>query len=168
MSDRIWAPWRMQYLRSPKPAAAGCVPCGYVGQAPSREGGVLARRDGAYVVLNKFPYAAGHLMVVPAAHVRSLTGLEPSAHDGLFRLVRDSVACLAQATGADGMNVGINLGSAAGAGIAEHLHVHVVPRWAGDQNFMPVVGDVLVLPEALGDAWVRLEEPFRALDEASA
>jgi ATP adenylyltransferase len=167
MSDRIWAPWRMQYIRSPKPANAGCVLCGYVGQAPSRENGVLARRGGAYVVLNKYPYAAGHLMIVPAAHVRSLTELTAEAHDALFRLVRDSIECVEKASGADGMNVGINLGRAAGAGIAEHLHVHVVPRWVGDQNFMPVVGETHVLPEALEDAWSRLAEPFRSLDEAS-
>jgi ATP adenylyltransferase len=124
---------------------------------------VLARRPEAYVVLNKFPYSPGHLMVVPTRHVPALDALDETEHDALFRLVRDSVAALGRAVSCQGVNVGMNLGRVAGAGIEEHLHVHVVPRWQGDNNFMPVIADVRVMPECLEDTWVRLAPEFARL-----
>src|SRR6185312_2978615 len=101
--------------------------------------------------LNRYPFAAGHLLVVPHAHVDALEALPDDVHDALFRLVRESVARLRRAVRPEGVNVGCNLGEAAGAGVKEHLHVHVVPRWSGDTNFMPVLADTRVVPQALDE-----------------
>ncbi|MCC6902783.1 MAG: HIT domain-containing protein [Polyangiaceae bacterium] len=159
MSDRLWAPWRMQFIRdSDRPA--GCALCAYVGVEPSSEGRVLAREPHAFVVLNKFPYAAGHLLVVPTRHVASLEALTPDEHAALWALTTQSATRLERATGAEGLNLGMNLGRAAGAGIREHLHVHLVPRWVGDNNFMPVVSDVRVMPEYLEATWEALWPHF--------
>ncbi len=152
----------MEFIRRPK-GEGGCVLCGYVGAEPTRESGVLARRAGAYVVLNKYPYTAGHLLVVPERHVADPDELDSGDHDELWRLVRDARRALVNATGAQGMNVGMNLGAAAGAGIAAHLHVHLVPRWIGDANFMPVIGDVRVMQEYLEETWDHLAPHFAPL-----
>jgi ATP adenylyltransferase len=165
MSERLWAPWRMQFIQE-HDAPAGCVLCGYENVPPRRDTRVLARCKAAYVVLNKYPYAAGHLMVVPKSHVADLVELPPSEHAALWSLVRECFARLRSATGAEGINVGINWGEAAGAGIREHLHVHLVPRWLGDTNFMPVLADVRVLPEYLEATWDRLAPRFADLLEA--
>ncbi len=166
MTQRLWAPWRMQFILEPD-KGSGCVLCAYLTQPVSRESRVLCRTKTAYVVLNKYPYAAGHLMVVPVRHVSAVTDLEPDEHDALWRLVRAAFGCLARAVNADGINLGVNWGQAAGAGIAEHLHVHLVPRWAGDTNFMPVMADVRVLPDALDATWDRLAPAFAGLSEAA-
>jgi len=149
MTEKLWAPWRMEFIRQDRSASSGCVLCNYVGVVPAADTLVLARRRHAYVVLNKYPYNSGHIMVVPNAHVQDPTELSVEEATALFRLLTDSIAALKRATSCQGMNVGINLGRAAGAGIEEHLHIHLVPRWDGDNNFMPVVGDVRVVPEAL-------------------
>jgi ATP adenylyltransferase len=164
MSDRLWAPWRMQLIQGPK-SPDGCVLCGYASRPIARDGRVLARRPTAYVVLNKYPYAAGHLMVVPRRHAGDLSELDAGEYVELWRLVRDAVPRLRSATGAHGVNLGVNLGEAAGAGIHEHLHVHLVPRWRGDSNFMPVLADVRVLPEYLEATWDRLAPAFADLTE---
>jgi ATP adenylyltransferase len=160
MTDRLWAPWRMEFILGEKPS--GCVLCSLAESEPSRESRVLARSEYAYVVLNKYPYAAGHLMVVPRRHTNDLGALEPDEHDDLWRLVRRCVPALERATNAEGINLGMNLGKAAGAGIAEHLHVHLVPRWVGDNSFIAVVGDVRVMPEYLDATWDRLSPEFGA------
>lgn len=152
----------MEFIRRPKDDSV-CVLCGYAGAPASRDSGVLARRDGSYVVMNKYPYTAAHLMVVPERHVADPAELSAAAYDGLFRLVRDAKDRLEKATGAQGMNIGMNLGSAAGAGIAEHLHVHLVPRWIGDNNFMPVIGDVRMMHEYLSETWDHLAPHFEGL-----
>jgi ATP adenylyltransferase len=111
-------------------------------------------------MLNRYPFAAGHLLVVPHAHVSALEDLDPAAHDGLFRLVREAAGRLRRAVNAEGLNVGVNQGAVAGAGVAEHLHVHVVPRWWGDTNFMPVVAGTRVVPQALEDTLEQLARHF--------
>ncbi len=158
MTDRLWAPWRMEFILGAK--KPGCVLCGYASHAPNREQRILARSASSYVVLNKYPYAAGHLMVVPDRHVSRLDELEPAEHDDLWRLVGASVPALEKSTHCEGLNVGMNLGKAAGAGIEEHLHVHIVPRWNGDNNFMPVISETRVMPEYLGETWDRLAPDF--------
>lgn len=159
MSERLWAPWRMDFIRqSEKPE--GCALCAYAGRRVGRETRVLVREAHAFVVLNKFPYTAGHLMVVPNRHTAALGELAPEEHDALWRLTTRSAALLERATGADGLNLGMNLGRAAGAGIHEHLHVHLVPRWVGDNNFMPVVADARVMPEYLEATWDHLAPHF--------
>mgnify|MGYP000844150293 CR=1 FL=1 len=163
---RLWAPWRMEYIRGAK--EPGCIFCKYPAEPPARHRArlLLCQRADAFVMLNRYPFASSHVMVVPRRHVSDLAELTADEHAALFALVRDTCGALRETVRAEGLNVGINLGAAAGAGIAEHLHVHVVPRWRGDLNFMPVVADVRVMPEALDATWAHLEPHFRALGAA--
>ena len=148
----------MEYILGPKDAS--CIFCDFPARNSHREDLVLAVEEHAFVCLNKYPVASGHLLVVPRRHVSSLTDLDDTEADALFRLLRRSVARLTKALHPDGVNVGFNLGKAAGAGIAEHLHAHVVPRWVGDTNFMPVVADVRVMPEYLQQTYDKLVPLF--------
>ncbi len=153
----------MEFLSNQK--APGCVLCNYVDVAPAAGELVLAQRPHAYVVLNKFPYTSGHIMVVPKRHVSMPTELAPHESTALWSLVQACIAPLKAATGCDGMNVGMNLGRVAGAGIQDHIHVHLVPRWEGDNNFMPVLGETRVMPEYLEQSWHRLAPTFAELNE---
>ena len=151
MANPLWAPWRIEYILSPKDRSRGCVFCG-VAEASAdelRARHVVCVTDVAFVVLNRYPFASGHLLVVPHAHVDAVEALDDTAYDALFRLLRESVVRVKRAFKPEGLNVGLNLGAVAGAGIAEHAHAHVVPRWSGDTNFMPVLADVRVVPQAL-------------------
>ncbi len=163
---RLWAPWRMEYIRGAR--EPGCIFCDYPREdaAKHRARLLLVGRPDAFVMLNRYPFASSHIMVVPRRHVSDLAELTAAEHAALFELVRDACSVLRPAVNAEGLNVGLNLGAAAGAGIAEHLHVHVVPRWRGDHNFMPVIADVRVMPEALDETWARLEPLFRPLGAA--
>jgi ATP adenylyltransferase len=154
----MWAPWRMEYILGPKDAS--CIFCSFPQRNSHREDLVLVVEEHAFVCLNKYPFAAGHLLVVPRRHVSSLSDLDDAEADALFRLLRKSVARLTETLHPEGVNVGFNLGKAAGAGIAEHLHAHVVPRWVGDTNFMPVVADVRVMPEYLEQTYDKLVPLF--------
>jgi ATP adenylyltransferase len=161
MSAPIWAPWRIEYILGPKEKGS-CVFC-VSPDAPREElvsRYVVARTERALVMLNRYPFASGHLLVIPQTHAQHLEDLSPEEHTALFDLVRTSVICLKKALKCEGLNVGINLGATAGAGIAEHLHVHVVPRWSGDTNFMPVVADTRVVPQALEATRAHLEPYF--------
>ena len=141
----------MEYILSNKDGA--CVFCAAAAKSDEL---VIAKQAHAFVCLNKYPFAAGHLLVVPNKHVSDLGALDDAESDAFFRLVRQSVIRLRKASSPEGVNVGVNLGKAAGAGIAEHLHAHIVPRWNGDTNFMPVMADVRVLPEHLQTTRARL------------
>ena len=140
---------------------AGCVFCHTT--EPGRDELVLVRGRVSYVILNLFPYNSGHLMVVPNRHVASLRAMTRDEQDELMRFTRHAEIALVEAYAPEGINVGINLGRPAGAGIVDHLHVHLVPRWAGDTNFMSVVGNVRVLPEELGETVKRLRPIFERL-----
>jgi ATP adenylyltransferase len=151
----------MEYILSPK--AGGCVFCTYA-KAPESafaESLILVANEHAFVVLNRYPFAAAHLLVVPMRHEAELERLTQEEADGLFRLTRIAAAQLRKAVSPAGLNIGMNLGRAAGAGIAEHLHGHIVPRWDGDTNFMPVVANVRVMPQYLTATYQHLE-PFFA------
>lgn len=161
----IWAPWRMEFIAKEK--SPGCVLCGYVGVVPAPGTLVLTQHKLAYVVLNKYPYTAGHIMVVPRRHVSTPAELDATESSAMWSLVQASISRLQVATSCGGMNIGMNLGRAAGAGIHEHVHVHLVPRWEGDNNFMPVLGDARVMPEYLEQSWRRLESAFAELSEES-
>ncbi|MGA3121089.1 MAG: HIT domain-containing protein [Polyangiaceae bacterium] len=165
MSERLWAPWRMEYILRDKDSGQACIFCNLAAIAPSafRDKLVLVVQSHAFVCLNRYPFAGSHVLVVPRAHTSNLDELSSDAYVALLALVRESVARVRRATEAEGINVGLNLGKAAGAGIAEHLHWHVVPRWAGDSNFMPVVADVRIMPEYLDHSWQRLEPWFADL-----
>ncbi|MDL4777303.1 HIT domain-containing protein [Spirillospora sp. NBC_01491] len=151
----MWTPHRMAYIKGEnKPtgtgAGEGCPFC-EIPEMTDEEGLVLARGRSVFAVLNLYPYNSGHLMVVPYRHVADYTELDEDEYGELAVLTRRSLTALRKASGAQGFNVGMNLGQVAGAGIAAHLHQHVVPRWGGDTNFMPVVGHTKVLPQLLRD-----------------
>ena len=162
--DRIWSPWRMAYIESHAGGEPGSGPDTCVFCALLSEGGeerrVLEQRDLAFVTLAKYPYNPGHLLVLPTRHVGELEEIEPGEATEIFELVQRGVAVLRETSQPRGFNVGLNLGRTAGAGIPEHLHWHVVPRWGGDTNFMPVIGDTRVLPELLEQTYQRLAPRF--------
>ena len=155
MAERLWAPWRLEYIEHAH-EQDGCVFC--YALAAGDEGLVVHRGRLAFVLLNRFPYTSGHLMVAPVRHVGEYGELEDDEALELHALTRSALGALAQAYAPQGYNVGWNLGRVAGAGVLDHIHLHVVPRWAGDTNFMPVLADVRVIPEALADTRRRLAE----------
>jgi ATP adenylyltransferase len=137
-----------------------CVFCDLPAQGDDARALILARGDHCFVVMNAYPYASGHLMVVPYAHLDRLTDLTPAATIEMMDLARTAQGVLSMAMGPHGFNLGMNQGSAAGAGIADHLHLHLVPRWSGDTNFMPVTGDVRVMPQSLEETYAMLKPGF--------
>ena len=148
MSERpLWAPWRIEYITGDR--SAGCVFCAAAQGQGDDAALVLERGDRCFTMLNAFPYASGHAMVLPYRHVADLLELEQDEVGELMHLARRCIGALRAVMAPAGFNVGLNLGEAAGAGIAEHLHLHIVPRWAGDTNFMPVLADTHVIPQAL-------------------
>jgi len=156
---QLWAPWRLAYVQEAG-TAEGCVFCQ---EAAGELGGaslVVHRSELAVVLLNKFPYSSGHLMVAPVRHTPSLVELEPEEAAEIHALTVQGIAALTRIYAPDGFNVGWNLGAIAGGSIAAHLHEHIVPRWSGDTNFMPVLADVKVLPEHLEATRVRLTEAW--------
>jgi ATP adenylyltransferase len=163
MTERMWAPWRMEYILGDKQGA--CVFCAMAAAPASRyrELLVLVVQAHALVCLNRYPFASSHLLVAPRRHVAGLGDLRDEEYDATMRLARDAEARLRAVTRAPGVNLGMNLGKAAGAGIADHLHAHIVPRWDGDTNFMPVLAGVRIMPEYLDDAWLRLAPAFADL-----
>jgi ATP adenylyltransferase len=147
MTKQLWAPWRLEYIRTAD-EQEGCVFC--LAQAGEDEAGLIVHRGrNAFVMLNKFPYASGHLMVAPFRHAGDFGELDDDEALEIHRLASHGMGALAQVFGPQGYNAGWNLGRIAGAGVVDHVHLHVVPRWAGDTNFMPVLADVKVLPEHL-------------------
>jgi ATP adenylyltransferase len=158
--DRLWAGWRSSYIEGianepPHAGADGCLFCRLAAGDPA-EMMVLARGEHAFAVINAYPYTSGHLMVVPLAHVQRLGDLTPDEAAGVMALVREATLAVDAAYSPDGQNVGMNLGRAAGAGVPDHLHVHVLPRWAGDTNFMTAVAETRVLPESLTSSYEKL------------
>jgi ATP adenylyltransferase len=153
--NRLWAPWRMSYVTGATPTT-GCVFCLALAGDDDRRVLVVRRGRAAFLILNAYPYAAGHLMAVINRHVGRLEHAEPHELTEAMTLVQQAVTALRREYRPDGFNIGINQGRVAGAGIDEHLHVHVVPRWNGDTNFMPVMADTKVLPETLDATWKRL------------
>lgn len=161
--DYIWTPWRYQYM---KEAAIGkqvkCFFCDAVARTDDAETLVVYRGAKSFIILNRFPYTSGHVMVVPYAHVPSLGECEPEALDEMMRLAQRVEAAFRQNYNPDGMNIGMNIGRAAGAGVAGHIHMHVLPRWFGDANFMTVTGETRVHPEELATTYQRLRAALNA------
>lgn len=158
---RLWTPWRMAYLVSDR--AEGCVFCRKLAEDNDRENLILYRGSFSCVVMNLYPYNTGHLMVIPKQHTASLEELPGEVVTEVMRLVQESLKVLRKQLHPDGFNVGANVGKAAGAGIDEHVHVHIVPRWEGDTSFMPVFSETRVMPEMLSDTYDRLKISFDAL-----
>jgi ATP adenylyltransferase len=148
----------MGYIAGPRDES--CFICRALEERDDEANLVLARREAAVALLNKYPYNSGHVIVATNRHVGELTELNDAEKLGLFHLVTESVRALEDAAGPEGFNIGINLGSVAGAGLPGHLHVHVVPRWSGDTNFMPVIGEAKVIPEDLDSTYERLRPRF--------
>jgi ATP adenylyltransferase len=159
--DRLWSPWRMQYIQAATEEQGGCIFCDLPPKGDDAAVLILARGDHAFVVLNSFPYNPGHVMVAPFRHTGDLEGLREEELADVDALVKRSVRALREEMEPHGFNVGMNLGRVAGAGIPDHLHTHVVPRWNGDTNFMPVVGETRVLPELLEETYRKLAPRFR-------
>lgn len=153
--DYLWTPWRYAYV-STADKAPGCVFCGRLHQDNDRDALIVHRGDHNFVVLNKFPYTSGHVMVVPYEHVDELRKLSPAVAQEMMSLSQKLEDVLRKEYHPDGVNLGMNIGKAAGAGVAGHIHMHVLPRWVADANFVSVVGETRVLPEALDVTWERL------------
>ena len=163
MTTPLWAPWRMEYIRG-EIQKSGCFFCDHPkDEAGFRENLVLLVQPHAFVCLNRYPFTTSHLLVAPRRHVPGLSDLDADEYGALMSLLREATVRLKRAISCQGMNVGFNLGKAAGAGVADHLHGHLVPRWEGDTNFMPVLADVRVMPEHLDSAWLRLYPEFADL-----
>ncbi|MGI8672934.1 MAG: HIT family protein [Luteitalea sp.] len=156
--EHLWSPWRLQYVTGGTPPG-GCVFCTAAADA-AEPTLVVHRGTTAYVILNLYPYTNGHVMVVPVRHIATLGEASPDQLQELMQLTQQAERVLREAYKPDGLNVGINIGRAAGAGVADHLHVHLVPRWNGDANFMTTVGQTRVLPETLADSAARLRPLF--------
>ena len=156
--ERLWAPWRLEYIRGPKDAE--CIFCRAIESDDDEGNYVVHRGERAFVILNAYPYNNGHVMIAPYVHEPSIEPLDDPTLLELMQLAKRSLAAMHAAYSPEGFNIGINQSNVAGAGIEEHVHVHVVPRWSGDTNFMPVIGDVRVLPQSLADSWKELTSVF--------
>ena len=163
--DRLWSPWRLEYVTGEHPDA-GCVFCD-APRPPHPASLIVFERRACYVILNLYPYNNGHLMVVPYRHVPSIASLTRDELHEVADLLQLAERALVEAYRPQGINVGVNLGTPAGAGVLEHVHLHVVPRWSGDTNFMTVVGETRVLPEGLEQSALRLKPIFARLAESS-
>lgn len=158
----LWSPWRLEYLTAPK--MEECIFCHAVQGDNDRENLVLLRGERAYLILNRYPYNNGHFMVVPDLHVPSLENLDAAVLTEMMLLLNRGLAALRVAMAPHGFNIGVNLGHVAGAGIADHVHIHAVPRWIGDTNFMPVVGEMRVIPQT----WLQTYDQIKAALESQS
>jgi ATP adenylyltransferase len=159
--DHLWSPWRFKYISGAE-RQPGCVFCRAKNSPDDKANLIVFRGTSVYVILNLFPYTSGHLMVVPYEHIASFADLDDPATDEMFRVAKRAQRALQQEYKPHGFNIGMNLGEAAGAGVAEHLHLHIVPRWVGDSNFMTVIGETRVLPEELLTTYERLSRRLNA------
>jgi ATP adenylyltransferase len=159
--ERLWSPWRMEYIQASKDIVEDrCVFCALLEDGDPDGERILRHEQLVFVALAKYPYAPGHLLVLPTRHVADIEELTDDEHAAIAGLLRTSVHVLREASEPHGFNIGLNLGRAAGAGIPEHLHWHVVPRWGGDTNFMPVIGQTRVMPELLDETFAKLGPLF--------
>lgn len=161
---RLWAPWRMRYIVGPK--SENCLFCEIAAQDNDRENLILWRTESGFVVLNRYPYNNGHLMVVPYKHVPSIENLDLPILADLMSMVQKGLALLRAAMHPEAFNIGINIGAAAGAGIAQHVHIHIVPRWSGDTNYMAVLADTRVIPDSLESTYDQLLRTLRNQNQA--
>ena len=158
--ERLWSPWRMEYVQAARDDEGGCIFCDKPGLGDDEKALIVSRGEQAFVMLNAYPYNPGHLMVAPFRHVGEFEELTTEELAGASSLLQRSVRALKEVASPHGFNVGMNMGKVAGAGVADHLHWHVVPRWDGDTNFMPVVGETRVLPELLSGTYAKLRPTF--------
>ena len=162
---RMWAPWRIEYVREEKPE--DCIFCTKPQETKDRDNLILFRGESSYVIMNRYPYNNGHLLVVPYAHIDTPTDLPAETLSEMMQQTNMCLEILEETMYPDGFNVGMNVGTAAGAGIKDHVHMHIVPRWAGDTNFMPVIGDIKVIVESCQECYERIKPLFDARKEAN-
>jgi ATP adenylyltransferase len=163
----LWSPWRIEYIKGPHDDA-GCIFCEKPAGGDDAANLVLARRDGAFALLNAYPYNPGHIMVAPRRHTGDFESLQPAELADVDALIQESLRVLREAEAPHGFNIGMNLSRSAGAGIPDHLHWHIVPRWTGDTNFISIVGETRVLPELLAETYAALRPGFDAGQAASS
>ena len=156
--EQMWAPWRIKYIQMEKPA--GCILCDKPKENDDVSNYILYRGKKNFIMMNSYPYNPGHLMIAPYRHIAEPEELTDEERDEHFKIVSRSVKLLKQVFNPAGFNIGINLGRVAGAGIEDHMHTHIVPRWQGDTNFMPVISGVRVIPEALAETYEKLKGRF--------
>ena len=164
--EHLWAPWRMGYVSAEQPK--GCIFCAKPKADDDEANQILYRGELVFIMLNAFPYNSGHLLVAPFRHIADPLELTPQESSELLYGLRIAIATLRGSLHPEGFNLGMNVGRVAGAGFAEHLHAHVVPRWTGDTNFMAVAADTRVVPEALADCYCRLKRALEEQEEAAA
>ncbi len=161
MTEQLWAPWRMKYIKAEnKSEGEGCIFCFKPQADHDKENLILFRSSHSFVIMNLYPYNNGHLMVVPYQHAGDLNTLPPETLLDFMQTTQKSITALRESMRPDGFNLGVNLGRVAGAGIDDHVHLHIVPRWNGDTNFMPIIGDIKVMPEYISDTYGRLHAEF--------
>ncbi|MDO8527241.1 MAG: HIT domain-containing protein [Deltaproteobacteria bacterium] len=166
--DNLWAPWRMEYINDTrKGEKQGCVFCEMKEQKPDDKNLILARGKHTYVLMNRFPYNSGHLLIVSYSHIASLKDLSAEIQQEMMWFMGESMDILKDVLKAQGFNCGLNAGAHAGGGIPDHIHWHVVPRWPGDTNFLPVLGNTRSMPEYLSETYKRLEGKFKTLGRVS-
>lgn len=158
--DYLWAPWRIEYIKSAREEGESCFLCSKPVRRNDAVDLILYRGQCCYVIMNSYPYNTGHLMVAPYRHIANFEDMTPKERNEQFKLISNSITVLKEVFKADGFNIGMNLGRIAGAGIDKHIHTHVVPRWVGDTNFMPVVSEIKVVNEALEDTYKKLVVKF--------
>lgn len=156
--DYIWAPWRMPYILEEKPE--GCFLCIYPQEDNDADNYILYRAKENFIIMNRYPYNPGHLLIAPYRHIGNLEELTESERNEHFELLSRSVQIMKEIMNPDGFNVGANLGAVAGAGLADHFHSHIVPRWLGDTNYIPVLADLRIVPQALSDTYKVLVKGF--------
>ncbi len=156
--EHLGAPWRMEYIQMEKPE--GCILCQKPSQDNDAANYILYRADRNFVIMNTYPYNPGHLLIAPYRHLANLDDLRPDELHDHIDVVSRSVKVLREVFSPGGFNLGTNLGKPAGAGITDHVHTHIVPRWQGDANFMPVIADTRVIPEALAETYQKLKDKF--------
>jgi len=163
MTKIIWAPWRMEYILGEKPE--DCIFCLGKDEKEDRKRLVLYRSALSFVIMNRYPYNNGHIMIAPLKHLPNIEDLDTKTAQDMFQLLQKSIEIIRICLRPEGFNIGVNIGKVGGAGIEEHLHIHIVPRWNGDTNFMPVLGAVRVMPEHLEDSYNKLYPYFKALKD---
>jgi len=163
--DKLWAPWRVKYITKIIKGSKGCVFCNILKDKKDRKNYIVSRKKHAYAVLNLYPYNNGHMLIVPNRHVFDLSDLTKEEREGLMDLLELIKRLLDKIMKPQGYNIGINLGKAAGAGFPEHLHIHLVPRWTGDVNFMPVTGHTKVISQSLRSLHDLISKEYRKAEK---
>jgi len=158
---RLWAPWRMKYINGIDKKDKGCIFCAKPLETDDTSNLIVHRGEKCFIILNAYPYTNGHLLIVPYLHTSEIDALDETISAELWKFIVLGKKVLVKAYRPDGFNVGMNIGRPAGAGIEEHLHVHIIPRWNGDNNFMPVMNDTRIISQGLGDTYGLLAPLFR-------